>query len=146
MDLFDVISLNRYWGWYILTGDLNNGEAVLENELRGWAAKYGKPLIMSEYGADTVSGVHSVQGAPWSEEFQVDFLDMHHRVFDRIPEFIGEHVWNFADFATGPAVLRVDGNKKGVFTRDRRPKAAVQALRARWADLNGSKPSGQQVS
>lgn len=140
VDLFDVISLNRYWGWYILTGDLKTGEKILENELRGWAAKYGKPIIMSEYGADTVAGVHSVQGAPWSEEFQVDFLDMHHRVFDRIPEFIGEHVWNFADFATGYAVLRVDGNKKGVFTRDRKPKAAVKTLRGRWADLNGSKP------
>jgi beta-glucuronidase len=26
----------------------------------------------------------------------------------------------------------VDGNKKGVFTRDRRPKAAAFALRDRW--------------
>ncbi len=26
----------------------------------------------------------------------------------------------------------MDGNKKGVFTRDRRPKAAAFALRSRW--------------
>jgi len=26
----------------------------------------------------------------------------------------------------------VDGNKKGVFTRDRRPKAAAHLLRRRW--------------
>ncbi|XVQ14724.1 sugar-binding domain-containing protein [Spirillospora sp. CA-255316] len=32
--------------------------------------------------------------------------------------------------------------KKGVFTRDRRPKAAAHALRARWSSLNGRRPSG----
>lgn len=38
----------------------------------------------------------------------------------------------FADFATGYGVGRADGNKKGVFIRDRRPKAAAFALRRRW--------------
>lgn len=28
--------------------------------------------------------------------------------------------------------MRVDGNKKGVFTRDRQPKAAAYVLRERW--------------
>lgn len=41
-------------------------------------------------------------------------------------------MWNFADFATAPSIIRVDGNKKGVFTRDRRPKLAAHRLRARW--------------
>ena len=49
-------------------------------------------------------------------------LDTYHRVFDRVDAVVGEHVWNFADFATGPSFMRVDGNKKGVFTRDRRPE------------------------
>jgi beta-glucuronidase len=57
---------------------------------------------------------------------------MHHRVFDRIDEVVGEHVRNFADFATRPGISRVDGNKKGVFTRERRPKASAHALRRRW--------------
>jgi beta-glucuronidase len=41
-------------------------------------------------------------------------------------------VWNFADFATTAGIMRVGGNKKGVFTRDREPKAAAWALRRRW--------------
>jgi beta-glucuronidase len=57
---------------------------------------------------------------------------MHHRVFDRVDAVVGEHVWNFADFATASSVGRVAGNKKGVFTRDRHPKAAAFALRRRW--------------
>jgi beta-galactosidase/beta-glucuronidase len=52
----------------------------------------------------------------------------------RIVLRLDEHLWNFADFATGPSFMRVDGNKKGVFTRDRRPKMAAHDLRRRWRD------------
>jgi beta-glucuronidase len=48
---------------------------------------------------------------------------------------VGEQVWNFADFATEPSFMRVDGNKKGVFTRDRHPKLAAHELRRRWLGL-----------
>lgn len=80
-------------------------------------------------------GLHSLDEAVWSEEYQVAMLDVAHRVFDRIDAVVGEHVWNFADFATGPSFMRVDGNKKGVFTRDRRPKAAARYLRQRWLNV-----------
>ena len=82
--------------------------------------------------SDTLSGLHSLTPQPWSEEYQVDYLDMNHRVFDACDAVVGEHVWNFADFATTSGIMRVDGNKKGVFTRDRRPKSAAFALRRRW--------------
>lgn len=134
-DLFDVICLNRYQGWYTQTGDLPAAELALEAELREWARLYGKPLIMTEYGADTMPGLHSVWDQPWTEEYQTAMLDMFHRVHDRIPEVVGEQVWNFADFQTSNGIFRVDGNRKGVFTRDRRPKAAAHALRARWTTL-----------
>ncbi|MFF2299649.1 beta-glucuronidase [Arthrobacter sp. NPDC058127] len=131
-DLFDVICLNRYYGWYADSGDLVSAEAHLEAELRGWERAFGKPLIITEYGADTLSGVHSVLDQPWTEDYQVALLDTYHRVFDRIPAVIGEQVWNFADFQTTSGAFRVDGNRKGVFTRDRRPKAAARILRTRW--------------
>jgi beta-glucuronidase len=132
-DLFDVICLNRYNGWYIDTGDLVTAERELEAELREWVRLHGKPIIVTEYGADAVAGFRSVTTGTWTEDYQVALLETFHRVFDRIDSVIGEHVWNFADFATGYGVNRVDGNKKGVFTRDRRPKAAAFALRRRWA-------------
>ena len=134
-DLFDVIMLNRYYGWYIATGDLAAAERELEAELNAWATKYDKPIIITEYGADTVAGLHSVLATPWTEDYQVELLAMSHRVFDRVDAVVGEQVWAFADFATPPAVMRVDGNKKGVFTRERRPKVAAHALRRRWRGL-----------
>jgi beta-glucuronidase len=131
-DLFDVLMLNRYYGWYVNTGDLAAAERALEAELRAWVDKHGKPIVITEYGADTLPGLHGIVPAPWTEEYQVALLEMSHRVFDRVDAVVGEHVWNFADFATTSGVMRVDGNKKGVFTRDRRPKAAAYALRRRW--------------
>jgi beta-glucuronidase len=137
-DLFDVTCINRYFGWYSQTGDLAEAEAALEKELQGWQAKFDRPIIMTEYGADTLAGLHSVLGLPWSEEFQTQMLDMYHRVFDRFEAMAGEHVWNFADFQTSLGIYRVDGNKKGVFTRNRQPKAAAHSLRARWTKLHKS--------
>ncbi|KAI9633776.1 glycoside hydrolase superfamily [Dioszegia hungarica] len=131
-DLFDVIGLNRYYGWYEFTGNLEIAEQKLEAELLAWEAKHQKPMIMFEYGVDTVTGLHSVHAQPWSEEYQVEYYEMYHRVFDRVDAVIGEQAWNFADFGTGVGIFRVDGNRKGVFTRDRRPKAAAHTFRKRW--------------
>ena len=128
----DVLMLNRYYGWYVNTGDLEAAELAWEQELTAWAGE-GKPIIITEYGADTYPGLHSVVGgAPWSEEYQIEYLEMNHRVFDRIDAVVGEQVWNFADFTTTSGIMRVGGNKKGVFTRDRQPKAAAHYLRSRW--------------
>jgi len=127
----DVLMLNRYYGWYVYTGDLEGAEQAWEEELRGWATE-NKPIIITEYGADTYPGLHSVTAEPWTEEYQIAYLDMNHRVFDRVDAVVGEQVWNFADFMTTSGIMRVGGNKKGVFTRDRQPKAAAYALRRRW--------------
>ena len=128
----DVLMLNRYYGWYVNTGDLEGAELAWEEELTAWAGE-GKPIIITEYGADTYPGLHSaVAGNPWSEEYQIEYLEMNHRVFDRIEAVVGEQMWNFADFATTSGIMRVGGNKKGAFTRDRQPKAAAHYLRSRW--------------
>jgi beta-glucuronidase len=131
-DLFDVLMLNRYHGWYAQTGDLAAAERALEDELRAWVDKHEKPIIFTEYGADAVAGLHALPPGPWTEEYQADVLAMFHRVFDRVDAVVGEQIWNFADFATAPGIMRADGNKKGVFTRERRPKAAAHMLRQRW--------------
>jgi beta-glucuronidase len=131
-ELADVVMVNRYYGWYVEPGDLKFAELGLEKELRAWADKHGKPIIITEYGADAMPGVRSVENVVWSEEYQAALLDVYHEVFDRIDAVVGEQVWNFADFATAQNFVRVDGNKKGVFTRDRRPKVAAYHLRRRW--------------
>ncbi len=138
--LVDVICLNRYWGWYEDHADLPNAAIHLEKELKGWTDKYNVPIIITEYGADTLAGGHSIHELPWSEEYQNAYLDMTHAQFDKFPGVVGEHMWNFADFQTKPGIFRVLGNKKGAFTRDRQPKAAAHNLRGRWTKLGNRKP------
>lgn len=75
-------------------------------------------------------GLHQLPGEPWSEEYQLAYLDANHEVFDEFDAVVGEQMWNFADFATTSGIMRVGGNKKGAFTKDRQPKAHHQ--RARW--------------
>jgi beta-glucuronidase len=63
-DLFDLVMVNRYYGWYEDIGDLATAEPALEAELRAWAAKHGKPIIVTEYGADAIAGLHGAVPVP----------------------------------------------------------------------------------
>jgi beta-glucuronidase len=135
-DLVDVLAINRYYGWYREGGRLEYAKAWLRHELRGWERRCpGKPLIIAEYGADTIPGYHDVTPVMFTEEYQVEYLRINHEVFDEFDHVIGEHVWNFADFNTSQGIVRVQGNKKGIFTRDRKPKMAAHALRDRWSKI-----------
>ena len=130
----DVVCINRYYGWYNLSGDMDAACYGLNQELDFWAEQH-KPVMMSEYGADTVAGLHTAGAEMFSEEFQVEFYRRLDAEFDKRPWFVGEFVWNFADYDTVQGPMRVDGNKKGLFTRDRRPKLGMHFLRQRWHDI-----------
>lgn len=132
--LSDVICLNRYYGWYVGGPDLTGPEKLLRAELEAWE-KLGKPLMFTEYGADTVSGLHDTTPVMYTEEYQLEYYKMNHRVFDEFRFVVGEQAWNFADFATSQSLVRVQGNKKGLFTRDRRPKLAAHYFRERWSRI-----------
>jgi beta-glucuronidase len=133
--LCDVFCLNRYYGWYTQSGDLEAAEEVLRGELKEWWETSQKPIILTEFGTDTLHGLTATVPVMWTEEYQIEFLKMYHKVFDELDHVIGEHVWNFADFATKEGIIRVGGNKKGVFTRDRKPKKSAYLLRERYNKL-----------
>ena len=133
----DFISLNRYYGWYVMGGmGIVDAEAAFRKEMDGWAKVLnGRPMIFTEYGADTMPTEHKLPSVMWSQEYQNEYLDMNHNVFDSYDFVQGELVWNFADFQTSEGVMRVNGNKKGIFTRQRQPKDAAFHFRARWTTL-----------
>lgn len=107
---------------------------MLSEELDRYHQAYPTlPIVISEFGADAVAGLHDSTPTMFSEEFQRDLIAAYCEVFDTKPYVCGEHVWNFADFATAESVKRVQGNKKGVFTRERKPKVSVWYLKDRWS-------------
>lgn len=133
--LLDFICLNRYYGWYISGGELDEAEAKFRDELNRWKAlDTKKPFIMTEFGVDTMPGYHSLNGLMWSEEYQKEYYEMNFRVLDDYDFIQGELVWNFADFQTSEGIFRVGGNKKGIFTREREPKSVAFVLKDRWGN------------
>jgi beta-glucuronidase len=142
VDLVDVVCINRYYSWYSDPGRIEVVELQLRRELEAMHAKSGgRPVMVTEYGADTIAGLHQDPPVMFSEEYQVAMLEAFHRVMDSLPFVVGEHVWNFADFQTVQEARRVDGNKKGLFTRDRRPKAAAHMMRRRWLGASPKWPA-----
>ncbi|MFP4214986.1 MAG: beta-glucuronidase [Phycisphaerae bacterium] len=128
----DVLCINRYWGWYGNPGQLDTIEGRGEWELKQWYKHQKKPIILSEYGADTIPGMHHDPPVIFTEEYQCEMIKRINNVLDRLPFVIGEHIWNFADFMTKQGISRVGGNKKGVFTRQRQPKTVAHMVRKRW--------------
>ena len=128
----DVITINRYYGWYEHPGKLDKALVYLEREMDAIHEKYKKPIIMTEFGADTVTGMHSVSDQMFSEEYQTKLISMYIELFRKKDYIIGEHIWNFADFRTPMHFRRVLLNLKGVFTRDRQPKSVAFKLKEIW--------------
>ncbi|XP_047235654.1 beta-glucuronidase [Girardinichthys multiradiatus] len=133
----DVICVNSYFSWYHDPGYVELISLQLNTQFEDWYGKYKKPIIQSEYGADAVPGIHNDPPVMFTEEYQKVVLQNYHNVFDqkRKQYVIGELIWNFADFMTTQGITRVVGNKKGIFTRQRQPKAAAFLLKERYWKL-----------
>ena len=131
-DMCDVICINRYYSWYYNLGKTETIYPNMTKELHKWYDKLRKPIIISEYGADTISGMHKLPSAVFSEEYQIEYYNENHRAFDDCDFVVGEHAWAFADFMTSFGLRRFDGNKKGIFTRQRQPKSVAFLFKDRW--------------
>ena len=130
--LFDAILLNRYYAWYYDTAKLYTIYPKLKAEFQEYYDRYHKPIMITEYGTDAIAGMHKLPEVIFSEEYQIEFYKENNRALDELDFVIGEHLWAFADFMTSFGLRRFDGNKKGIFTRQRQPKSVAYVLRDRW--------------
>ncbi len=128
----DILSINRYYGWYEYPGNLQLAIERLGREMDELHNKYKKPVLVTEFGADSLSGSHSNSLQMFTEEYQSELIEDYVRCIESKPYTIGEMVWNFADFRTPQHFRRVILNLKGVFTRSREPKLAAFKLREIW--------------
>ena len=134
----DIISVNKYAAWYTDTGHTELIERQIVNLIRAWREKHGKLVLVSEYGADTIHGFHELPSTIFTEEYQNELMTEYFKSFETLRNesiLCGEMIWNFADFMTRQEYKRAWGNRKGIFTRDRHPKAAAHLLKERYWDL-----------
>lgn len=141
----DIVGINRYYGWYGYPqwgspgepGDLTRAIELLSEELDKFSALIEKPFIITEFGADCIEGHHSMFALQFTEEFQAEFLKRYIKHFQQRTDVAGMHIWHFADFSTNQIPLRVQGNRKGIFSRNREPKIAAFAVRQAWTGEEG---------
>src|SRR6266487_4369449 len=56
----DVLMINRYYSWYSDTGYLEVIGKQIAYDFQNWHNTHNKPIMISEYGADTIPGLHMV--------------------------------------------------------------------------------------
>lgn len=137
-DLVDLIGLNLYPGWYDCRGvdaPLNLIEPHIRKcfdhlDAQGFS---GKPVIISEIGAEALYGWHDPHQDFFSEEFQARYLRQACLAALGHPRCSGVALWHFSDVRTyggGWSLKRPRTfNNKGTLDEYRRPKLAYAAVR-----------------
>jgi len=88
--IVDVIGVNNYCGWYVATpGSCANLK---------WLSRYRKPVIMSEFGADALQGLHGDKSQRWTEEYQADVYTNNLLMIDKMTFLRGLSPWILKDF------------------------------------------------
>lgn len=122
----DILSANKYMGWYA-PWPAGRGNIV-------WETTYDKPLIISEFGAESMYGVHGSADTAslWTEEFHARVMEDNIRMFRANPQLRGVCVWLLADFRSP---TRMHGtyqngwNRKGLLSEYGEKKKAWYVVR-----------------
>lgn len=133
---YDVVCINKYYGWYIAPGQVKETLMDFADCIQRFRDAFGKPMIISEFGADAIEGIHCDPPQMFSEEYQCETVRLQYEEMRKKDYVIGAHVWAFADFKTAQSISRIVLNRKGVFTRDRQPKMTAHMLKKLWCEEN----------
>ena len=121
--VLDVIGLNEYFGWY--EPDFAGLDRLLANSCPD------KPVLISETGADAVSGLRGTGRQLFTEDWQAEFYRQQFVRIAACPYIAGMAAWLLYDFPTErrQTSCQKGYNRKGLITADRKTrKAAFQVL------------------
>ena len=122
--LVDVVGINEYFGWYV--------PWPVEPERVTWTP-LGKPLIVSEFGAEARYGRHGADdvASAWNEEFQAAFYRKQLRMLEGIPFLRGTAPWVLMDFRSPVRMhpFQAGYNRKGLLSEHGEKKQAWQVMR-----------------
>ena len=138
LDLVDIVSWNRYVGWYHdEPGDAPDDLKRLLKWLHSSASgAKGKPVILSEFGAGAIPGYRHPSHVKWTEEYQAECLDAQLAAYLDHPDVTGCAIWQFCDIRNTTEDNRFNSrprtmNNKGTVDELRRPKLAYGVVKRR---------------
>jgi len=121
----DILAINTYTGWY---GD----DSLDDITTVTWSNLHGKPMVLSEFGADAKANYHDpVNKAKFSEEFQAQFYTNTLKMADNISFLRGISPWILKDFQSPRRehpVFQNGWNRKGVVSETGERKLAFDVL------------------
>jgi beta-glucuronidase len=129
----DVLGCNEYIGWY-------EGLPERADQVE-WQTIYDKPLIMSEFGADALYGLHGDELTRWSEEYQEDLYKHQLNMLKKISFLRGTTPWILTDFRSPRRPLpqiQDYWNRKGLISNRGEKKKAFYILRNHYQQLGES--------
>ena len=132
-DALDVIGLNEYFGWY--EADFSGLERLLANSAPG------KPVIVSETGADAQPGHRGAGRVLFTEDWQAEFYRRQLAAIAAAPWVRGFAAWLLYDFRSErrQTGFQRGFNRKGLIAEDKTTrKLAFDVL----ADIYRSLPRG----
>lgn len=129
----DVLGNNEYIGWY--TDKPEDADAM------DWTSPYAKPLIMSEFGADALYGLHGSASTRWTEEYQKNLYEHQIAMLQRISFLRGMSPWVLKDFRSPRRTLpRIEDyfNRKGLYSDHGEKKEAFYTLQKYYDEMKAA--------
>lgn len=136
LPLFDVIGINKYFGWY--EGEVGGFKDMLE-QFHERAERLGagdRPVLMTEFGGAGLSGDVGWEPRLFSEDYQAYIVTEALAIFRNDPRIGGTFIWQFADIrgdlkSTSTSFRdRARGfNNKGLVNEYRKPKQSFREVR-----------------
>lgn len=126
----DLLSFNEYVGWY--DGNIDRIGQVT------WHLKYDKPVIISEFGADALQGLHGPATNRFTEEYQAALYRETIGMLRKLPHFRGCTPWILCDFRSPKRNLPQvqDGwNRKGLVGENGVKKSAFYVLKGFYDEM-----------
>ncbi len=136
MEDLDVVGINEYMGWYM--PDFSLLGALFAN------SRPEKPVIISEFGADALAGLHGSPEDKGTEECQAEIFRKQIETIRGIPYVKGMTPWILYDFRSPRRTSSLQNyyNRKGLLSPDKRVrKQAFAVLRDFYKETGG--PSGE---
>jgi beta-glucuronidase len=144
----DVIGRNDYTTWY-MPAFVARKTGLAEREVRAillealasfeWKSRFGKPLVISEFGADALQGRRGDDLDVFTEDCQANLYRHQAAVVEKIPFLRGFSPWILQDFRSPRRPLpeiQDFYNRKGLVSNRGIRKAAFSVLREfyeRWS-------------
>jgi beta-glucuronidase len=121
-EVLDIVGLNEYYGWY--DPDFGKLARILGN------SSPGKPVVITEFGADARSGYRGSADDLFSEDMQARVYERQLEVLGACPYVKGLSPWILYDFRCPRRLNRYQEgfNRKGLVAADRATKKKAFAI------------------